>query len=301
MATKLLLHTGLRYSQRTASSFLKPKSTATHIQSATAITVDHDSDKRANFRSKIKRSKADTVKYGFDIMKNQVAACKEDVESKLQMDSVYYIEHGAREVVWKFDNEEEVKKWGVTVDDDHDGGNSQAEFILGANKKGVFRGYLNTAIPEDGKIKYGGYCNITSEPLMTYMQKPDARDWSDFTHLLIRCRGDGRNYQLVIQMNYIYDMNWDDTFQFILYTRGGPYWQVERIPFSKFFLVSRGRIQDRQEPTDLERVKSLGITLADDNKGPFQLEIDYIGLGYDKGHTEQSAYEMYDTPKWKLV
>lgn len=71
-----------------------------------------------------------------------------------------------------------------------------------------------------------------------------------------------------------------------------------QIPFSKFFLSSKGRIQDKQCPIPLHRVTNFGITLGDKINGPFQLEIDYIGLEYDPNHYEEFAYEMYKTDKF---
>lgn len=67
-----------------------------------------------------------------------------------------------------------------------------------------------------------------------------------------------------------------------------------QIPFSKFLLSHKGRIQDKQEMLHLDRVRNFAITLSDDAQGPFQLEIDYIGLVYDAYHTDTFFYEMYD-------
>lgn len=67
-----------------------------------------------------------------------------------------------------------------------------------------------------------------------------------------------------------------------------------QIPFSKFFLASKGRIQDKQERIRLDKISYFGLTQADGNDGPFQLEIDYIGLMYDENDDEEFAYESYE-------
>lgn len=41
------------------------------------------------------------------------------------------------------------------------------------------------------------------------------------------------------------------------------------------------------------QVKNIGFTLGDKADGPFQLEIDFIGVCNDHAHTEEFAYEMY--------
>lgn len=73
-----------------------------------------------------------------------------------------------------------------------------------------------------------------------------------------------------------------------------------QIPFSKFFLSSKGRIQDKQTPIPLNKVVSVGISAGDRSNAPFRLEIDYIGLYKDPDHTETFAYEMYQHDKFFL-
>ena len=52
-------------------------------------------------------------------------------------------------------------------------------------------------------------------------------------------------------------------------------------------------MQDKQESVQLHKVLNFGITLADDNDGPFNLEIDFIGLIHDQSHKSTFEYEMY--------
>lgn len=69
-----------------------------------------------------------------------------------------------------------------------------------------------------------------------------------------------------------------------------------QIPFSKFYLSHRGRIQDTQGHLPLNIVNSFGITLADRVEGPFCLEIDYVGVMYDVNLSGKLAYELYQDP-----
>ncbi|XP_017504036.1 complex I intermediate-associated protein 30, mitochondrial isoform X2 [Manis javanica] len=64
-----------------------------------------------------------------------------------------------------------------------------------------------------------------------------------------------------------------------------------QIPFSKFFFSNQGRIRDAQYQLLLDRISSIGFTLADKVDGPFFLEIDFIGVFTDPAHTEEFAYE----------
>jgi hypothetical protein len=68
-----------------------------------------------------------------------------------------------------------------------------------------------------------------------------------------------------------------------------------QIPFSKFFLIAKGSIQDEQERIPLDKVLNIGLTLGDGAIGAFQLEIDYIAVINDDRHEEHFAYEMYES------
>lgn len=180
-------------------------------------------------------------------------------------------------------------------------------------------GELNTRVPKDGKIKRSGYCNMRSIRARKSFKRDSYLDWTMYNVLVMRVRGDGRSYMLNLATTGYFDVMWNDVYNYVLFTRGGPYWQVAKviitdlnvwkymfiyictilqIPFSKFFLTSKGRIQDKQGPIPLDKVTNLGITAGDKINGPFSLEIDYIGVEYDPNITEEFAYEMYKTDKY---
>lgn len=66
-------------------------------------------------------------------------------------------------MVWSFgDNDEDIKKFVATSDSDNDEGRSSCKFEKSAAGYGLFSGNLDSTVPEDGKIKRAGYCNIKS-------------------------------------------------------------------------------------------------------------------------------------------
>lgn len=81
------------------------------------------------------------------------------------------------------------------------------------------------------------------------------------------------------------------------------YFLCPQIPFSKFFLASKGRVQDKQSRIPLNKIKSLGISVSgrSGHEGQFNLEIDYVGLEFDPLHNEEFAYEMYRMPKYVVA
>jgi NADH dehydrogenase [ubiquinone] 1 alpha subcomplex assembly factor 1 len=67
--------------------------------------------------------------------------------------------------------------------------------------------------------------------------KVDFFDWSNYTHLTMRVRGDGRSYHVNLHTYGDFDITWHDLWQFPLYTRGGPYWQTVKVPTTYFYFI----------------------------------------------------------------
>lgn len=197
-------------------------------------------------------------------------------------------------VAWEFRSEEDLSKWVISSDAEI-GGKSEIYLKMGKNNQSaLLYGTLNTAVPRDGETRYSGYCSMRSKPQLVAFDRKKPYDWSNFNSLYMRIRGDGRPWMINLYTDPYFSHQKEDLYHYFLFTRGGPYWEEIKIPFSKFFLASRGRIQDQQHALWLDKISTIGLTLGDKVDGPFQLEIDFIGLIHDGAHTEECAYEQYE-------
>ncbi|VDP06210.1 unnamed protein product [Soboliphyme baturini] len=208
-------------------------------------------------------------------------------------------------IQWQFDQPEVFKQFSVLCDSNLSQGYSKAEFIQTNHKTALFKGYLDTTVPKDGRVQHSGFASFLSKRKHKAFYRRDYYNlWSRFTHLILKVRGDGRIYLLNLGTPGSFDITSHDVYNYPLYTHGGPYWQYEKIPFSKFYCSVHARIQDRQSPVTGEkrkadknnRISSFGVTLIDHNDGPFELELAWVGVYNDATHFEEFAYEMYDYP-----
>ncbi|XP_030764685.1 complex I intermediate-associated protein 30, mitochondrial [Sitophilus oryzae] len=236
------------------------------------------------------------MRMGLAELKKEVALWSEELKEKFKDDPILLYRRGEVDVVYKFQNEDSLNKWIVTSDKDHNEGFSSSSLELTNHGKALFSGELVLRVPKDGRVKRAGYCNIKTVKPRKSFKRETYLDWSNYNMLVMKVRGDGRTYLLNVHTKGYFDVTWNDMFNYPLFTRGGPYWQIVKIPFSKFFLSSKGRIQDNQGWIPLDKVSSFGITAVERYAGEFSLEIDYIGLEYDPSHTEEFAYEMYKLP-----
>lgn len=173
-------------------------------------------------------------------------------------------------------------------------GYSNASFTRSSTGCALFSGFLDTeTMPADRSLTRVGWAAINSPHRRGPFFSDWRYDWSKFTHLCLRVRGDGRVYRITLACPEKVDVTYFRGFSYNLYTHGGPYWQELRIPFSRFYLQKLGALNDSQDEPELSRIQYLTISLTERVTGPFALEIDYIGLSHHSDHNEKCAYEGY--------
>lgn len=237
------------------------------------------------------------ISLGYSIFKRELQVFYEEMKEKFRADPKIF-KHGDTYVEFRFENEEDLKKWKSGSDSTYNEGFSHCNLELNNDGKAVFSGVIDNTIPKDGRVRRAGFCTMKSKDKQkSFMRMDSFKYWERFTHLELRVRGDGRNYVIGLGLNAYIDIHWMDLYTYALHTRGGPYWQTVKIPFSKFFLTSKGVIQDKQYPLPKAFVTSISITVAK-IPGPFRLEIDYIGVHKDDSYVEEFAYELYQFPKY---
>lgn len=237
------------------------------------------------------------IKEGWKQLGGEFKLLKKELIEFIENDPITSLSPGVIKKQWELRKVEHLDNWITTSDSDHGEGHSTCSLTLNNHGFGHFSGELDTAVPVDGRIKRAGYCSIRTKRARKSFQRDSYYDWCSYTHLVLKVRGDGRSYMLNIATSGYFDQLWNDMYQYVLYTRGGPYWQISKIPFSKFIFTSKGRIQDKQSPLPLDCVTHFSISAGDKINGPFSLEIDYIGMVYDPTHKEEFAYEMYQLPQ----
>ncbi|CAH0690096.1 unnamed protein product [Spodoptera exigua] len=258
----------------------------------------HESSRKGGYETEHKISNIQHLKNGLRELKEEFKLFGEEVKELIITDPLLVARPGETDIIWCFNEPSKLDSFTTTCDSDHNEGFSKCSFEMSSAGRGLFHGYLDTRVPKDGRIKKAGYCAMRSKRVRKSFKRAGTFDWHLYNTLVLKVRGDGRSYLLNISCEGFYDITWNDIYHYVLYTRGGPYWQIAKIPFSKFVLGSKGRIQDKQTRFRFDRVTHFGISCGDKINGRFDLEIEYIGLEFDPTHNEEFAYEMYKTDKY---
>uniref|UniRef100_A0A6G1S6Q1 Putative complex I intermediate-associated protein 30, mitochondrial n=1 Tax=Aceria tosichella TaxID=561515 RepID=A0A6G1S6Q1_9ACAR len=201
------------------------------------------------------------------------------------------------EIFEDFDSDESIKRWKPVADSDSLHGFSTANFSRSPAGHGLFHGVIDNTLPDDGMTENSGFAAIIGPPApQEWIFKLDNTwDWRNYNCLELKYRGDGRKYFVVLNTaDDSNDLSYYDNYSYPLYTRGGPYWQTWRIPFSKFLYNYKSFTQDRQGYLPAWKIKFVSIALHDKIDGPYSLEIDYIGLRNEsRAFKEITPYESY--------
>lgn len=239
-----------------------------------------------------------------EVLREQTKLLKEEwkgylkcsLDKKEFVEQCGFVNHGEARKEFVFNSDEALSLWNIGCDADEGYGYSKCELVPTDRKTAIFRGWLSTQVVKDGKHERSGWASMKLNLTRSFRRKKYFTRWSSFSHLLIKCRGDGRSYKVMLHCPGIFDVTWGSSYSYPLHTHGGPYWQYEKIPFSKFFHTVTGRIQDAQQRIVCEEVSSMGIVLMDRMDGEFSLELDFVGVCHDRSHRENFAYEAYALP-----
>ncbi len=155
-----------------------------------------------------------------------------------------------------FAKQEAVTPWHA-IDDRIMGGNSQshAEHIEGTGMR--FSGIVSLE-------NNGGFASIRSGTF--------ELDLSDCQELVLRLRGDGKNYKISLRNDDFFDgVSYQATFATRQQT-----WQEIALPFDAFTPTHHGILLTTVAPLDTTRIRSIGLFIADRQVGPFQLDLAWI-------------------------
>ncbi len=161
------------------------------------------------------------------------------------------VEAGAMVLV-DFHRSQAVQEWNV-INDGVMGGVSTSQFAHQTDKA-VFSGIVSLE-------NNGGFASVRSAP--------EPFDLSAFQGIALQVRGDGRSYKFNIRTENSRDgVNYRSAFV----TKAGEWITVE-LPFADFQPSFRGRTVPEAPPLDTAHIVTLGFLIADQQAGPFRLEV----------------------------
>lgn len=161
----------------------------------------------------------------------------------------------ADKILFDFQTATNTAAWQV-VNDDVMGGVSTSSIRL-TNGAAVFQGEVSLE-------NNGGFASVRSLPA--------RHDLAGCDTFVIRVRGDGRRYKFTARTDRSFD---SAIYQTVFTTKKGA-WEEHRLPLKQFVPTFRGRVLSGEPTLDPARVTSVGFLIADQQDGPFRLEIGWV-------------------------
>jgi monofunctional biosynthetic peptidoglycan transglycosylase len=158
--------------------------------------------------------------------------------------------------LYSFEDDGGSAGWTI-VNDGVMGGISRSRLSLSGEGTALFEGFLSLE-------NNGGFASVRT--------RPERLPTAGTSRLVVRLRGDGREYQLRIRTSRAFDgvaYRWS-------FTAPAGEWAVLEAPYREFVPTFRGRILRDVPPIAPEKIRQLGLMIADKKEGPFRLEVDWI-------------------------
>ncbi len=163
---------------------------------------------------------------------------------------------GDNKLVFDFGSRDKLGQW-VIVNDDVMGGLSESELHLSDEGTAIFEGTLSLE-------NFGGFASVRSVPY--------AYDLKGYQGLAVRVRGDGRRYVLRFRT----DRKADGPAYEAEFETARDTWITVYVPFQETAPTFHGKRLEGFPKLEGERVKQIGLMIADKQPGPFRLELAWI-------------------------
>jgi NADH dehydrogenase [ubiquinone] 1 alpha subcomplex assembly factor 1 len=164
-----------------------------------------------------------------------------------------------KKMLFAFDTPDAAKEW-VAVNDGVMGGVSDGRFKVIDAKTMEFFGTLSLE-------NNGGFASVRSKPKALGLTNDDS--------IVVRVRGDGREYTLNL---YVPTQRIAFSYRATIKTKAGEWVEVS-LPLRDFYATSFGNKVPDAGSVDAGKVNALGFLLSDKKAGPFKLEVEWIKAG----------------------
>lgn len=137
---------------------------------------------------------------------------------------------------------------------------------------GVMGGVSSSrALGTDSGLRFLGSLSLENNGGFASIRRPLDSALTGVTHVELRARGDGRQYQLRLRET----QGWDGVAWRHHFTAGDS-WQTHQLALADFEPVYRGRVLGQRVPLQERQIQQIGLMLADGIPGDFKLELSDI-------------------------
>ncbi len=158
--------------------------------------------------------------------------------------------------LFDFDHVAELAAWAPT-DDVVMGGRSSSRLEAAAESAASFTGVVSLA-------NNGGFASVRTV-LRQY-------NLAEYAGIALRVRGDDKQFHF----NLRDAQSWNNRIRHEARFLAEPDWQIIHLPFTDFVARRMGFVLPDAPPLDPSRILSFGFLIADQQAGPFHLEIDWL-------------------------